>query len=104
MDAFAHSSQPHATVGAIATKAVQHILWNAFSVVSYPQHDLVLGQSYRNVRLRASGMTMNIGEALLQNAEKNKLERTGQAIEVRGHVETGLDAATFRETFHVPFC
>ena len=47
---------------------------------------------------------MNIGQAFLQNAEQGKLEGTGQPTEIFGHVETGLNAAAFRETLHIPFC
>ena len=47
---------------------------------------------------------MHIGQALLQYAEQSKLEGTGQACEILGHFQIGLNAAAFREAFHKPSC
>jgi hypothetical protein len=49
-------------------------------------------------------MTVNVGQALLKNAEQGKLKGAGQAAQVFGCVQAGLNAATFREALHVPFC
>ena len=46
---------------------------------------------------------MNVGQALLQDPEQRKFERTGQAAQVFRHIQTGLNAAAFRETLHIPF-
>ena len=85
VDPLPHSGQPYSAMSALSTKAVENVGRNALSIISYLEHDLTVRRDYGNLRAAALGMAVNIGQALLQNAEQRKFEGTGQAAEVTRH-------------------
>ena len=50
----------------------------------------------------ASGMTMNVGQTLLQNTEEDQLDFFGHAAEVFGDIELDIDFAAPGEAVDVP--
>src|SRR5215469_1744965 len=86
--AFAHTGKPHAGSDSIAPVAFQYFGSDAFSGILDGQRDAITHAFAANRGSRAAGVTVNVGEAFLEDAEEGQFQVLGEAIRKRDfHVD-----------------
>src|SRR4051794_16651150 len=99
-DALAHSADANSR--ALGLNRSQSFRGHSSSVVFHHYADSVFFTLNSNQRGLASGVTMNVGQAFLHQAEYNELHFRGESSEIIRDLQINFQTAALRETLHVP--
>lgn len=102
LNAFAHAGQADSHVSSVLLEAIQGILRDALSVVLNGQGHATCISSQPYLDRLATGVAMNVGERLLQNAEERGLDFRWKSVESFWNLERSPDSTALAETLHIP--
>jgi hypothetical protein len=101
-ESFSHSGDADASLPGAFVQLAQGLGRHAVSVILHFKPNLISCKSQADIRFRAAGVAVNIGQGLLQRAKQSDFNITAQPPEVRRQAKVDGHAAALGETFDEP--
>src|SRR5690349_19332341 len=99
-DSLAHSSDSNAS--ALGLNGSKPFRGHSLALVFHGDADGVFFAIHPNQRRLASGVTMNVGEAFLHQAEYDEFHLGGEPSEIVRNLQINLQTAALRQALHIP--